>query len=441
MSTASDPSARGAVGAAGGDGLSQLLRMGRAVRDRWYVVLLVAVPVVAGAVWYAQQLPATYSSEAIVLVEPRPGDTAVSPGVVTLKSPSYVAYLTAPATLRDLADRLDMQVSEVGPALDAQVEQDTGNITVSATASDPGRAQRIAQEGADLLVEFSDRDELLQAGLLAPAIEPTSPSGPPRRTIEAAAAVVALALAVAAALAVDRRRPRVDGPADVESLTGWSLLGRVPARPRLPESPSLAFADPSVGTAIRSLRVRLEPDLRRGAALTVTSALPGEGKSTVSALLATALARSGFATALVDGDLRHPRLGSWIDAWDGPGLAEVVAGSASIDDALVPGWTDKLLLLPTREDADVGEGLSVRLPDVLVELGERVDVVIVDAPPLLTSDEARAFASGTDRVAMVVATGTTWDALAEADTTLAGLRADVVGYVLNRTARRRRVEG
>lgn len=417
------------------DALSSLLGLLRALRARWWVTLLVTLPMVAGAWWYAEQLPDEYTSQAIVLVEPRPdAGPATGTAVVRLKAPSYVAYLTAPATTRRLDGELGLAPGTVGSVVDAQVQSETGNVVITATSPSAERTLTVADAAAEELVAFSDDDELLQAQLLAAPVAPEAPSGPPRRTIQTAALVVALALGVVAAIAVDRRRPRVEDSSDVAALTEYALLGRVPRRRRLPDAPGLVFADPVIGTAVRSLRVRLAGDLPAGGAVTVTSSLPGEGKSTIAVLIATSFARTGVDVCLVDGDLRRPRLAARLDRWSGPGLDRVLHGEATLEEALVPGWAEHLTVLPTAADADAGESLAERMPEITTALKERFELVVIDSPHVLGSDEARVLASGSERVVLVVAPGTAQDAVVESHATLAGLQATVAGYVLNRSA-------
>ena len=424
-----------AGGVADTDALSSLLAVLRAVRARWWMVLLIAVPMVAAAWWYAEQLPEEYTSEALVLVEPRPeAGAATGTAVVRLKAPSYVAYLTAPATTQRLDEQLGLEQGTVEELLDAQVQSESANVVVTATAESAERASQVADAAAQELVAFSSGDELLQAQLLAPSVVPEDPSGPPRRMIQAAALAAALALGLVAAIAVERRRPRIEDVADVEALTSYELLGRIPRRRRLPEAPGLAFADPAVGTAVRSLRVRLSGELPAGGAVTVTSSVPGEGKSTTAALLATSFARTGVDVCLVDGDLRRPSLADHLDDWDGVGLDRLLNGDAVLAETLVAGWTEHLTVLPTAADAGAGESLAERMPAVLRDLRTRFELVVIDAPHVLGSDEARVLASGSDRVVLVVAPGTPQDAVDESRATLAGLRADVAGYVLNRSA-------
>lgn len=415
------------------DPLSSLLSLLRALRSRWWLVLLIAVPMVVGAWWYSGQLDDEFTSESIVLVEPRPeAGTATGTSVVRLKAPTYVAYVTADATTQQLDEQLGLERGTVGSVLDAQVQSETGNIVVIATSRLPERAQEVAAAAAQELVDFSTDDELLQAQLIAPPVVPDEPSGPPRNTLRAAALLVALAVGAITAIAVERRRPRVENSTDVAAVTGYELLGRVPRRRDLPHHPMEAFTDPGVGTAVRSLRVRVSSDMPSNGAVTVTSPQRGEGKTTVAALLATSFARTGVEVCLIDADLRQPQVAGWLDEWDGPGLDRVLLRDATVHEAVTPGWTDHLSVLPTSPHDTAGEAMAERMPDIIRLLNKTFELVLIDAPSLLGSDEARVLVSSNDPVLLVIAAGTDQAALHEAAATLSGLRARVAGYVLNR---------
>lgn len=417
-----------------GDALSNLLALLRALRTRWWVALLIAVPMVAAAWWYVEELPSEYTSEAIVLVEPRPeAGTATGTSVVRLKAPSYVSYVTAPAITRRLDDQLALDTGTVDSVLDAQVQSETGNVVITATSRFPDRAEAVAAAAAAELVDFSERDQLLQAQVLAPPVLPDEPSGPPRTMIQAGALLVAVLLGSVVAIAVARRRPRIEEAGDVEALTNYELLGRVPRRRRLPAGPGLAIADPVVGTAVRSLRVRLSADVPTWGTVTVTSAVSGEGKSTIAALLATAFARTGVEVCLLDGDLRRPTLARHVEDWDGIGLDKLLHGDAVVSEALVSGWGENLTVLPTAADADAGELLAERLPAILRELQSRFELVVIDGPNVLGSDEARVLASSGNKVVFVVGHGSDQEAVHDSYVILSGLRADVAGFVLNRS--------
>src|SRR5687767_126024 len=91
-----------------------------ALRRRWYVALLVALPLFAGVVWYAEQLPDLYDGEAVVAFSPRP-DADVSADTIRVTVPKYVAYLTSRATARSIAAEFDVDESVMRDAIDASV--------------------------------------------------------------------------------------------------------------------------------------------------------------------------------------------------------------------------------------------------------------------------------------------------------------------------------
>jgi capsular polysaccharide biosynthesis protein len=182
-----------------GTGLPEMVD---ALRWRWYLVLLVAVPVVVGAALYAESLDPLYDASAIVAISPRPESGQVSADLIRIEAPKYVSYITAPSTLRRLAPRLDEELDDLIDGVTADVQTDTGNITISVRLPTARRASAAANVLAADVVRFSRSDPLLAAQLVAPAAPPRSPAWPPRRLIEAAALLVGLVLGAAVAFLV-----------------------------------------------------------------------------------------------------------------------------------------------------------------------------------------------------------------------------------------------
>jgi len=79
--------------------------------------------------------------------------------------------------------------------------------------------------------------------------------------------------------------------------------------------------------------------------LVISSSVPGEGKTTTAISLAVVLAQSGQRVALVEGDLRRPRVTKYLDIVSGTGLTNVLAGAASLEDVLQPLGDGKLTVL------------------------------------------------------------------------------------------------
>ncbi|MCC7176734.1 MAG: polysaccharide biosynthesis tyrosine autokinase [Bryobacterales bacterium] len=188
--------------------------------------------------------------------------------------------------------------------------------------------------------------------------------------------------------------------------------------------------------AIRTLRnsILLADFDRRIRSLLVTSASPGEGKSTIAAHLAVAHAEQGHRTLLIDGDLRRPSVHRRFEVPSAVGLSNVLLAEMPWQQAIVrlPA-TPNLDVLPagpsSRRAADlVGRGLQ----ELLDEAGFEYDLVILDAPPLLGFAEPLQMATVVDGVVVVTRAGeTSRKAVASVITTLGRLRATVVGVVLS----------
>ena len=192
--------------------------------------------------------------------------------------------------------------------------------------------------------------------------------------------------------------------------------------------------------AIRTLRnsILLTDFDRRLRSVLMTSASPSEGKSTVAAHLAATHAGQGRRTLLIDGDLRRPSVHRLFQAPNSVGLSNVLLEQISWRDALIrldePKGLDLLPAGPsTRRASDlIGAGLA----EVIEEATREYDLVVLDAPPLLGFAEPLQMATVVDGVIVVARAGdTSRKALSSVVTTLARLRANLVGVVLNEVHR------
>jgi capsular exopolysaccharide synthesis family protein len=188
--------------------------------------------------------------------------------------------------------------------------------------------------------------------------------------------------------------------------------------------------------SIRTLRnsILLASFDRQYRSLLVTSAAPGEGKTTTAANLATAHAEQGKRTLLIDGDLRRPSVHRNFSLPSVVGLSNVLLGEIPWRDALVKvEGLEQLHILPagppSRRASDlIGRGLA----EILEEAASDYDLVLLDAPPLLGFAEPLQMATSVDGVIVVARAGqTTRKAVASVLATLNRLRAKVVGLVLN----------
>jgi succinoglycan biosynthesis transport protein ExoP len=172
------------------------------------------------------------------------------------------------------------------------------------------------------------------------------------------------------------------------------------------DSPFSRFAE-----AIRSIKVAI--DVSSAAApkkvIGITSAVPNEGKSTVAMSLALLMAQGGARVLLVDGDLRNPSLSRKVAPHADRGLLEVIAGTASVADAVHTDPASGLSFLPAFLKSRVAHSVEIvgspATAQLLDSLRQSYDLVIVDLPPLAPVVDVRAAARLMDAFAFVVEWG------------------------------------
>jgi polysaccharide biosynthesis transport protein len=192
--------------------------------------------------------------------------------------------------------------------------------------------------------------------------------------------------------------------------------------------------------AIRTLRnsILLTDFDRQLKSVLLTSASPSEGKSTVAAHLAATHAGQHKRTLLIDGDLRRPSVHRLFQVPNSVGLANVLLEQISWRDAVIrmdaPKGLDILPAGPsTRRASDL---MGMGLAQLIEEATREYDLVVLDAPPLLGFAEPLQMATAVDGVIVVARAGdTSRKALSSVIATLARLRANLVGVVLNEVHR------
>jgi capsular exopolysaccharide synthesis family protein len=272
-------------------------------------------------------------------------------------------------------------------------------------------------------------------------IEPASSAGAPNFPSPHVIPVIGLILGaltgIVLAFSADRRDTRLRSSAAVTGAGDTPILGRIPHMSR-----SLARhgrANRDLIEPFRRLRTTLfalaEPPVPpESLTILVTSPGGGEGRTTVAANLAMAIARGHHRVLLVDADISNPGVHHAFGVENGLGLQDVLADRASVASALRSTSLPRLrVLLAGERAADDSEVfVNERFASVIPQLCEEADVVIIDAPPLLGSTDAAILAPLVDGVVLVVrGRQTRGEALREAQDTLALLRASLLGIVVN----------
>jgi polysaccharide biosynthesis transport protein len=227
-----------------------------------------------------------------------------------------------------------------------------------------------------------------------------------RGGIAGGSAAGALAVVLLAVAFQEFRARRVSSPEQVGQGLGIRLVGTVPAPPtrtrRLLAGGSEAAWQAILTESVDAVRTLLLHEARGGGIQTVlvTSAVSGEGKTSLSCHLAVRLARAGRKTLLVDGDLRSPSAHKLFFLEPGPGFSELLRGEAAADQVIVQTPADNLSLLPAgRCDRVALQALAQDgVAECLRPLRERFEFVIIDSPPVLPLNDGLLLAQQADGV-------------------------------------------
>ncbi len=161
----------------------------------------------------------------------------------------------------------------------------------------------------------------------------------------------------------------------------------------------------SFGEEFRSLRTRVAAKLdQRHKVILVTSSLPGEGKSTVSATLSRSFAQMEWRTLLIDCDLRKPSIHTLFSIDRAPGFSDLLAGQLREEDTIAHTDSVHLDVLPAGSPSDGPAELlhSAATPALLKNLASRYDYVVVDSPPMTSITDTLLLSGYADGILFVV---------------------------------------
>lgn len=167
----------------------------------------------------------------------------------------------------------------------------------------------------------------------------------------------------------------------------------------------------------------------------ITSALPGDGKTTTAISLARASAAAGLRTVLLDCDLRRPSVHKSLGATPKAGIVEFLAGQATLDDTLIEDEKGGLLFLPVKSGAANPPDLlgSQHMKTLLDSLKQEFDFIVIDSAPVLPVVDSRVLSRMVDKVIFVVKwRDTPRDASANAVRDLREAGAEIAGVVFER---------
>jgi capsular exopolysaccharide synthesis family protein len=440
----------------------------RIARVHWKGILAFTLALTVIAFCWALMQPKLYSSQTSGIVVVGGSDnlslSLVGENLAKSKAVNYQSVATSRLVAERVVKSLGLSASsdDLLSSVDVVVPPGTAEMAVTARSTDPATAQRVADAWVRGLAEQVKDMESLRAVENAPtdavpvvrvvplgqAILPMEPSSPNVKLALGVGAAGGLLLGLAYALLRNHMDRRLRSAAAVERRFDVPVIGTLPVDHRL-DGKSTVLEDGILGSgklgkdsramteALRELRTNLQyVDVDNPPRIiVVTSSVPAEGKSTVTANLAVTMAASGENIVVVDGDLRRPTVVDVFNLVPGAGVTDVLSGHAELADVLQQ-WSampNLRVLGSGRIPPNPSELLgSLAMKNLLQTLAENA-IVLIDAPPLLPVTDAAVLTRISDGAIVVIRAGkTTEDLLGRALGNLERVKGHVLGTILNR---------
>lgn len=351
--------------------------------------------------------------------------------------------------IKDLG--LDMTTTDLAGVVTATNPPNTFMVDISAEVGDPQQAADIANSVAKNLADqissdlynnsSSSNGSPIKLTVVQKAQTPTSQSSPNIPLYLAVGLIFGIIVGVGVALLRDILNTKVDSTDDVRELTHASSLGTVPQATILDDSRPVIVAQPAGSEAEEFRRIRTNLSFLtttatqgHGRLLVISSTNPSEGKTTVSANVAVALAEEGKSVLFIDADLRHPSVAHKLGIEGHVGLSHVLSRQASPADVIQKYWKPNLHIMPAgKRPANASILLN---SDLMKEMVERAltqyDYVIIDTAPLSVASEATVF--GRMAGGLVLVTGKGVVEKKELENTATALQAaevPILGFIFN----------
>jgi succinoglycan biosynthesis transport protein ExoP len=424
-----------------------------ALRERWMLVVacVLACTGAAAAVSFTS-VPVYEAHTDLFVSTSEQGDVsqAYQGGLFSQQRvKSYSDIISSPLVTQEVIDELGLpqDPEQLQGQIEASVPLDTVLIKVAVRDRSPRTAQAIAgalgrhftRAVTDLETPEGSVFAPVKVTVVKPAELPDTPVAPNEPLQIALGLLLGLGLGSGAAVLLAALDTSVRTVEDVAEHAHVATVGTIAEDPRASRRP-LVVQDAEWSAraeAYRQLRtnVRFTSIDRTLQTLVISSALPGEGKTTTAANLAITMAQAGQSVIIVDADFRRPRLTTVLGLDPTIGVTNVLVDHVALEEALQewqPGLPLRALASgPTPPNPSELLG-SQRMYELVTALRTRADVVIFDTPPLLPVTDAAVLAAAADGVLLVSRSGRIKRAeLAQAVESLRTVAANVLGVVLN----------
>ncbi len=246
--------------------------------------------------------------------------------------------------------------------------------------------------------------------ILSDAVIPLRPAEPRKPLVLALSIILGMFVGIVVVVLREMRNNGFRTAQELESFTGYSVLGQIPSMPSTVRSKVLKYLSdkPTSATAeaIRNLRtsIMLSNVDNPPQVIISTSSVPGEGKTTNSLSLAQNLLGLGKSVLLIEGDIRRRTLNEYFPNVPRHGIVSVLNGDKTLQEAVFRGeglGADVLAGEKTTVNA-ADLFASDKFKDLIRQVREAYDVIIIDTPPVLVVPDARIIAEQVDAIIFTV---------------------------------------
>ena len=429
------------------------------LRDRWKIIVAITLLATAAAGVVTYTMTPRYDARAQVFVAFQPTDPSSTSGLVSGATytqnqiTSYVDLATSPMVLDPVIQELGLPTTPSGLADSLAVTNPADSVLIDVVASSeqPEEAAQIANAVAASIaavIPDLERPEGADASpvkltVVRQATPPSSPVSPQVPLNLGFGLVAGLLLGIGAAVLRHALDTKIRSENDIAAVTDAPVIGSIGFDDEAAAHPLIVQTSPhsTRSEAFRRLRTNLQfLDVGSGSrAIVITSAVPGEGKSTTAINLAISLADAGSRVVLVDADLRRPAIAGYMGLEGQVGLTTILIGRASLDDVVQPWGNSRLHIVTSGQiPPNPSELLGSHTMSTLIkELAEAYDVVLLDTAPLLPVTDGAVLARLSAGALVVAGADKVHRAqLDQAIGRLTTVGAHLFGVVLNRVARK-----
>ncbi len=420
-------------------------------RRKWLFFIVLAVSVAVSGIMTFYVSEPEYSSATTLMVNKARGDNEnyidYESYIISQKLvDTYAVVAKSETVMERTIDNLNLRISPQSLLKNVKIDQidETEVLRISASSTDPALAAAIANEIAQVLQEeifriMNDNNVRVIDYAKIPAV----PSKPDKILNMSAGVFFGIMGGIFVVYLLEYFDNAVRSAEDIQKALGMSVIGSIPKLKMSGEKGSeviMKSSPKSPGAeAFRSIRTNMQfanvdQNIKT---ILFTSAIPGEGKTLVSANMATALCGIGKKVMLFDCDFRKPRLGKVFGLSNTVGITDALMSKRDYREFVKETGIENLHIMTAgnsvKNPAELLQSESIK--ELIRKIENEYDYIIVDTPPATAVTDASIVSTFSDAAIIVCSSGIAdIDELKRAKEQLEGVNARIMGAVFNRAS-------